>query len=398
MKSLLRKLVWGLLAVGVVGLVVYSFLPKPVAVDLAKVTRGSLRVTVDEAGKTRIRERYVVSAPLSARLHRIAFRPGDAVEAGKTLLATLDPMDPVLLDARAQAESKARVSAAEASKRRAESNVERARAAETFARNELARTRRTKEGSSSHELEDAAYKERAALEDVHGADFALIIADFELKQAQAALIRTQPTSPGEADSWRMEIRSPISGRVLNVYQESAVAVTPGQRLLELGDPTDLQVQIDVLSRDAVKVRPGMKVLLEHWGGGEPLQAHVRLVEPAAFTKTSALGVEEQRVYIIADFDDPPEKRPTLGDSYRVEARIIVWEGTDRSKAPTGALFHHGEGQAVFVAQEGKAVLRPVRVGRTNGLETEILDGLTEGESVIVHPGDTVKEGVSIVPR
>jgi HlyD family secretion protein len=398
MKSLVRKFVWLLVGLGVVGLIVYAFLPKPVGVDLGHVTRGSLRVTVDEAGKTRIRERYLVSAPLAGRLQRIPWRAGDRVEAGKTVLAVVEPADPALLDARAHAEAKARVKAAQESKKRADSNLERARAAEIFARSEFARTRRMRESSSRHELEDAAFKERAAIEDTRSADFALRIAEFELEQAEAAFRRTWPTSPGEADSSRFEIRSPINGRILLVDQESAAVVTPGQKLIEVGDATDLQVQVDVLSRDAVKVRPGMTVLCEHWGGGEPLRAHVRLVEPAAFTKTSALGVEEQRVYVIAEFDDPPEKRPTLGDAYRVEARIVIWEGHDVLKVPAGGHFRHGDGWAVYVAEGGKAVLRPVKLGRSNGLETEVLEGLSADEVLIVHPGDSVKDGVAITPR
>src|SRR5262249_13886303 len=179
---------------------------------------------------------------------------------------------------------------------------------------------------------------------------------------------------------------------------SGTVVPAGGRLLELGDSTDLEVEIDVLSADAVKVRPGTKVIREHWGGPEPLLARVRLVEPAGFTKISALGVEEQRVWVIADFVDPPEKRLTLGDAYRVEARIVIWEEDKVLKVPAGALFRQGNGWAVFVAGNGKAALRAVRVGQSNGLETQILDGLTEEDRVVVHPSDKVKDGIAIISR
>ena len=175
-------------------------------------------------------------------------------------------------------------------------------------------------------------------------------------------------------------------------------VTPGAKLLEGGDPTDLEVEIEVLAADAVKIRPGAKVLMEHWGGTRPLAGHVRLVEPSGFLKVSALGVEEQRVYVIADFDDPPGQRPQLGDAYRVEARVVIWEGEKVLKVPAGALFRRGEDWAVFVVREGKARLQPVRVGHGNGLETEVLEGLAEGDEVILHPGDKIADGVAVRPR
>ncbi len=399
-KRWIRKLLLLLFGLGVLAVIVYAFLPQPVNVDLTPVVRGLLRVTVDEDGRTRIRERYVVSAPLAGQLQRLGLKAGDPVEAGKTPLAIIEPPDPALLDARSRSEAEARVKAAEAARKRSAANLERARAGVELAQSEHTRVRRlyTNRSASQQELEEAVHKERAALEDLRAAQFGVQIADFELELAQAALSRTRPVSPGNLEALHFEIRSPIHGRVLRILQESATAATPGLRLLELGDPNDLEIEIDVLSNDAVKIRPGAKVLLEHWGGEEPLQARVRLIEPAAFTKISALGVEEQRVWVIADFVDPPAKRKTLGDGYRVEARIVIWEGSDVLKVPAGALFRQGDGWAVFGVADGKAVLRPVRIGKNNGLEAEVLDGVAENDPVIVHPSDKIKEQVAVVPR
>jgi HlyD family secretion protein len=390
------------MAVGVFAgaLLAYSFWPRPVEVDVAQASRGSLRVTVDEDGKTRIKERYVVSAPLAGRLQRIGLRPGAPVLAGQTLLAVIEPGDPALLDDRSRAEAEARVKAAEAGRKQAVSKLERSRVAYNLAIRELQRIRQMAIGRETtyQELEAAEHRERMAQEDMKAAQFAQQIADFELDLARAALKRSNPSSPGDADGWRFEVRAPISGRVLRVFQESSVIVTPGKELLEVGDPRDLEVEIDVLSSDAVKIAPGAKVFLEHWGGDKPLSGQVRLVEPSGFMKRSALGVEEQRVNVIIDFVDPPEKRSRLGDAYRVEARIVIWSANDVLKVPSGCLFRRGNDWAVFAVQDGSAQLRRVTVGRNNALETEITSGLEDGAVVILHPGDKIQPGIRVVPR
>jgi HlyD family secretion protein len=191
------------------------------------------------------------------------------------------------------------------------------------------------------------------------------------------------------------VTAPVSGRILRVLQESSRLVSAGTPLVELGDPVDLEVRIEVLSRDGVAIRPGARVILEQWGGSEPLLARVRLVEPAAFTKISALGVEEQRVYVIADLDAPPDKRPTLGDSYRVEARIVVWESPSTLRVPAGALFRRAGVWHTFVITDGRARLRRVEVGRSNGVQAEVLSGLVEGERVVMYPGDKVGDEVRV---
>jgi HlyD family secretion protein len=397
LKKRLPLMAVGLLAASALA---YALWPAGVPVEVGRAERGPLRVTVDEDGKTRIRDRYVVSAPLTGRLVRIALRPGDEVKAGQTVLATVEPRDPELLDASARAAAEARVKAAETAQKQTAPLLEKAQAAHAQAVKDLERARAgAATGAVPPQDYDAAVtRERTTALELRTAQFAAQIAGFELEQAKAALLRTRPLPSGEDEPWRLEVRSPIDGRVLRVFQESATVVTPGMRLLELGDPTDLELEIDVLSTDAVKVRPGAPLFVEHWGGEAPLRARVRLVEPAAFTKVSALGVEEQRVNVIATFIDPPDKWRSLGDAYRVEARIVVWEAADVLRVPAGAVFPHQDGKAVFVIADGRARLREIQVGHSNGLETEVLDGLEAGPEVVVYPGDKVRDGVRVRPR
>lgn len=404
-----------LMGVGLLVLIGLSFRPQPVEVDLAAVERGDVLVTVDEDGKTRIREKYVVSTPLSGRLLRINMDPGDPVVAGKTLLATIEPRDPELLDARAIAQAEARVRAAESAVKKTEPMLEQARIEQSNAETQLQRIRGADIAFTEAEVDEAEARYRSATEDLRGAKYAQEIAEFELEQAEAALVRSRPRdedsqSPGsnlpETEStgenglngWNYNIRSPISGRVLRVFQESSAVVTAGMSLLELGDPSDLEVEIDVLSSDAVKIEPGDRVMLEHWGGDRTLGGRVRLVEPSGFTKISTLGVEEQRVNVIVDLTDPVDARRSLGDGFRVEARIVVAEAKDVLRIPASALFRPEEGWAVFRVVDGRAVATEVEPGHQNGLEAEIKSGLASGDQVIIHPSDQIADGVAVVSR
>jgi HlyD family secretion protein len=246
---------------------------------------------------------------------------------------------------------------------------------------------------SAQEFDTAQMRAETAAQDTRAAEFALKVAEFELQQARALLTRGQQGDSAEP----LIIKSPVSGRILRVFQESARVVPAGFALMEVGDPTDIEVRIEVLSRDGVAILPGARVILEQWGGAKPLNARVRLVEPSAFTKISALGVEEQRVYVIADFTDPLEQRATLGDNYRVEARIVTAEIPDALRAPAGALFQRaGEWQA-FVVEANRARLRTVRAGRSTGVQTELLGGVNEHDQVIVYPGDKVEDGTRVTP-
>ena len=399
MKKLLRKVPLLLVLGAVVAGLAYGFRPVPAAVDVAEVKRGPFRMTVEKEGKTRIKQRYVVSAPLAGRMRRVTLKPGAYVD-GQTTLVSIEPVNPTLLDARARAETEARVKAARASLKRAEVKLKRCRVAEEFAIKEHDRLRRLGVGAASQqELENAALKQRTTGEEKNEAQFGVDVARFELDQAEAARSYMEPPPPGMSSDRTFRIPAPIPrGKVLRVLKESSAVVTPGTEIMEVGDPDSLEAEVDLLTPDAVKVRRGMRVLLEHWGGEKPLEGHVRLVEPAGFTKTSALGVEEQRVNVIIDFRLPEKYRGAVGDAFRVEARIVIWEGRDVLQVPAGALFRHGDGWAVFVMEDGKAVLRPVKVGHNNGLEAEILGGLEAGERVVIHPGDKIKDGVAISPR
>ena len=397
MRAIVRNWGWIVSAVVVVGLLVYAFRPVPAEVDTATVTGGPLVVTVSAEGKTRIRERYVVSAPLAGQLLRIRHRSGDEVTAGQSVIATIEPSDPSLLDARAKAEIDARVKATDAARQQAEAGLKRAKSAHDLARKQWERVRALGPAASADERETAEAKERVAADEVRAAEFAVRVAEFEHEQAKAARVRTQPRLSADTESDRLDIRAPIGGLVLRVFQESEAVVAGGTRLLELGDPRDLEMEIDVLSTDAVKMRPGARVIVDHWGGPEPLAGRVRVVEPAGFLKVSALGVEEQRVNVIADFTDPLDKRKPLGDAYRVEARIVISEG-EAVKVPAGALFRKGTGWACFAVRDGRAKLTEVTVGRTNGLETEVTSGLAEGDTVVLHPSDRVKDGVRVTRR
>ena len=395
---------------GVVGMIVFAMLPKPVGVDLGTVERGALKVTVDEDGRTRIKEQYVVSAPLSGRLLRIGLDVGDKVIAGETPVARIEPTDPELLDPRAQAQSEARVKAAEARLKQSNTQLDRAKAAMDFAESEIGRVRSLSErgAATSSQLDQKEMQFRTATEDFRAAKFAEEIAQFELELERAALLRTQEARESSEDNeseatsspgnGQFVIRAPISGRVLKLEQESATIITPGTPLMQLGDPADLEVVVDVLSRDAVRIEPGAKAELDQWGGEDPLQATVRLIEPSGFTKISALGVEEQRVNVILDLDDAPEDRTTLGDNFRVEAHIIVWEEPTVLKVSNSALFRHEGEWSVFRLNDTHARLQPIELGHQNSLESEIVTGLEEGDRIVLHPSDQVTDGVEVFER
>ena len=399
MKRWIKRLL-GIAAAGACAtLLVFLFLPQPIPADIGEVTRAALRVTIEEDGKTRIRERYIVSSPLAGRLLRVSLKAGDPVTAGQTVLAAIEPADPTLLDARAVVQADLRVKSAETSLKRSSADCARAKAALAYSEAEYTRFRGlvTRNAKTAQDLEEAAMRQQMRAEEFKAAHFAEEVARYELELAKTALLRTRPPKPGEVTE-QIDLKAPISGKVLRVMQESSAVLNPGAGIIEVGNPQDLEVEIDVLSSDAVKVSPGDRVLLEQWGGAKPLEGRVRLIEPAAFLKISALGVEEQRVNVIVDFIDPLDQRKSLGDAYRVEAKIIVWEKPDVLQVPTSALFRHGEQWAVFAVRDGKSHLQPVEIGHRNGLAAEILTGLAEHDSVIVHPSDKISDGAAVIGR
>jgi HlyD family secretion protein len=378
--------------------------PRPIAVDVATVRRGPMVVTVDEEGETRVRERYVVAAPTSGRLLRIRLDEGDPVAAG----AAVARIEPAPLDPRDLAAAEARLEAAEATRRAASARMGRAEAALAQARRDAARTEQLhRAGTISDDArEKARLAETSAVREHEEARFAADAAAHEIEAARALLIAASAGAPPSGDGPRsgppcasgapcIEARAPVAGQVLRVLEESERIVVAGTPLLEVGDPAALEIVSDLLSRDAVRVRPGARVLVEDWGGLGALEARVRLVEPSGFTKISALGVEEQRVNVVSDLVEP---EPRLGDGYRVEVRVVVWEGADVVQAPASALFRAGEDWAVFVVEGGRARRRVVEVGEQGTFEAAVRDGLAEGETVVLHPSDRLRDGARVSPR
>jgi HlyD family secretion protein len=396
MKRLMRhrKLMAGLVVVA--ALLTIALWPRTLPVDVATVTRGPLVVTIDEEGETRVRRRFVVSAPVSGRVLRIALEPGDEVRRGETVVATMLPGDPLPLDARSRAEAEAAVAAARAALERARGEIARAEVDVDRARREVDRHRPLRSAGvvSDDDFEAREAALRAAEEGRRVAQLASEVAGRELALAQARLV----VGPSRGASQAIEIRAPIDGVVLWRHRESEAVVAAGEPLLDLGDPADLEIVADLLSSDAVRVSPGTLVRIAHWGGEAELMARVRRVEPSGFTKISALGVEEQRVNVIADFVDPAEAWRALGDRFRVEVRVVVWEGQEVVKAPTSSLFRHAGGWAVFVVDAGRAHLRPVEIGQRNGLEAQVVSRLAVGDVVIVHPADTIEDGGRVLAR
>ncbi|MBU1966380.1 MAG: HlyD family efflux transporter periplasmic adaptor subunit [Proteobacteria bacterium] len=399
MKSATRRtlLVIGVV-LAVVGTTIYGFLPKTVEVDLVQVSRGPLQVTIEEEGRTRLKERFVVSAPIAGYMRRIDLKVGDPVRKGQGV-AALEPLRSQPLDPRSRAEAEATVSAAQAGLNAA---IEKERAAAADAdymekrleRIENLYSKRYVAKDQRDQTESEAKKARAVQ---WSAKAAVDVSRSELERAKTVLKNFPPGGMAEkADT--VSVSSPVSGAVIKIYRESEGAVRAGEPLLEIGDPKNLEVRIELLSSDAVKIKKGGAVLFKRWGGEGTLTGRVRLVEPAGFTKVSSLGVEEQRVLVIAEITSPAEAWRLLGDGYRLEAHFVVWEGRDVLQIPASGLFRSGEQWAVFVEDNGKARQRTVQLGRRNGLTAEIVSGLQEKERVVAHPDDSIMNGTPIRPR
>ncbi len=391
-----------LVAVLVVGGLVYAFWPEPEPVDLAAVSRGPMMVTIDEEGETRVKDVYVVSAPLTGRVDRIEAQPGDPVIAGETVLATMQETDPSFLDLRARRRAEAAIDAAAAAYDYAEAERARVLAELEYARAEWERARTLAERGtiSDAQLDRAELALRTEEAALATADASVAVRASELDNARAELI--DPSTAGfdqpAGSSCCVPVLAPVSGRVLRVLHESEGIVASGTPLIEVGDPQDLEVVVDLLSADAVKVAAGDAVLIDDWGGDGALAGVVRRVEPYAFTKVSALGIEEQRVNVVIDLTDPPARWPGLGHGFRVEVRIIDWQGEEIARLPLSALFRRGQDWAVFAAQDGHARLRVVELGHINADQAEVLGGLDDGGQVVMHPSDRIADGTPIVER
>lgn len=395
MKLSPKRIVVALSLLAAAAFTALALRPRPVAVETARAARGPLRVTVDEEGMTRVRQRYVLGAPVAGRLERIALDEGDAVAPGQVVAR----LDPAPLDARGREQAVARLAAARAAQREAEALAARERAALAEVRRQLARAERLGAAKviSTEALDAARTAARTAESDLAAAAFRARAAAYDVESARAALLESAPG--GAAGGKAVQLRSPVAGSVLRVSQEWEKVVPAGADLIEVGDPRDLEVVVDVLSADALKIRPGAPMRLDPGAATErgdrgELLARVRTIEPSGFTKLSPLGIEEQRVNVIGDFVDPPGG---LGDRYRVEARIVLWEGADVLKVPAGALFRSDRGWSVFTVEGGRARRREVEVGHRNPDEVEVLGGLAAGVTVVRNPSDAVADGVRVRP-
>ena len=378
----------------VAGILAVALWPDAIEVDVVQVARGPMEVTIDEEGETRVRERFVVSAPVAGRLQRIELEPGDAVVRGKTIVARLQPAAPPLIDPRTQAELVAGGEAARAAIGQARAERERAAAAATRAESSLRRLEAlAKAGAiSGDELEVAQTTVMTTKEALRAAEFNVARAERELELARARM------SPSKAGGRITDVIAPVSGVVLKRLRESESVVPVGDTLLEIGDPGSLEIVADLLSTDAVRISAGDSVRIEQWGGTTPLDGRVRRIEPSGFMKVSALGVEEQRVNVIVDLVDPPAAARHLGDGFRVEVRVVIWREQTVVKVPTGSLFRRGDGWAVFRVDADRARLQTVELGQRNDREGQIVTGLSEGQTVILHPPDTLTDGVRVKVR
>ena len=385
---------WWVVGLGAVGALFFVALrPVPVEVDVAQVAQGPMVVTVDDEGETRIRRRFIVSSPVTGRLQRIELEPGDTVTRGETVVARVQAEAPPLLDARSRAEAEAARASATALLGQARAEEQRANSALDLARRELAREQELASAElttrQAVDLRESAVL--AAEEAARAATFAVATAAAELQRAEA---RLEPNRSDTGDRV-VAVLAPIDGVVLRRLRESAAFVPAGQPLIEIGDPQDMEVVSDLLSTDAVRVRPGSTVRLEQWGGDQTLTATVRRVEPSGFMKMSALGVEEQRVNVLMDFDDADTASTLLGDGYRAEVRIVTWEADDVVQVPTSALFRQGDAWAVYVLDGESVQLTTVTIDHRNRQSAEVLQGLSPGDRVVIHPPDTLAAGAQV---
>ncbi|MBZ5605229.1 MAG: HlyD family efflux transporter periplasmic adaptor subunit [Acidobacteriia bacterium] len=391
MKKWTKRIVMVLAAIGAAALITVAFLPKPMEVEAARAERGPLQVTVDEDAETRAHDRFTLAAPVAGRLSRIEWHEGDEVRP-ETVLATISPLP---LDAREAAEIRARVQAAEARKREADEVLARWETDHGQAERDLNRARRLAKDDiiSRQDLEQAESKEAATAREVQAATFRVRSAEADVEREKAGLVSAE-AQRGQAGKV-IEIRAPARCRVLRILEKSERVIPFGTPIVVLSNPNKIEIVVDLLSTDAVKVKPGAPVIIENWGGPAPLRARVRNVEPYGFTKVSALGIEEQRANVIADFVDSPDG---LGDGYRVDARIVIWENPDVLKIPASALFRIGPQWNVFAVLSGKARLVPVEVGHRNAAEAEVTNGIDPETQVILHPANELKNGSRVTVR
>ena len=377
---------------------VYGFLPNAVVVDAVAAVRAPLMVTVEEEGKTRVMERYVVSAPVAGYARRIELHVGDEVQANQ-VVAQLEPARSDALDPRSRAQLQAQLNAAQAAVSAAVENTRAAEAQATLAQQELQRVESLRKVNfvSEQALDRARTELSRNQAATKAAQYTANMTRFELDKVRATLARNINVPTGKS-SETLSVRAPVAARVLKLVHESEGLVQAGQPLLEIGNAETLEIAVEVLSTQAVQIAPGAKVLLDRWGNDTTLHGVVRTIEPTGFTKISALGVEEQRVRVIVDITSPRELWRRLGDGYRVEARFVIWEGQDILQIPASALFRYNKNWAVFAVENGRAKIRALTLGQRAGLIVQALSGIQAGEQVITHPEEKIKDGTRVQVR
>lgn len=400
--GMMGKLGMGFGAAGLAGVLVWALWPQPVRVDLASVTVGPMQGVIVAQGVTRVRDPYAITAPFAGMTIRSPVEIGDAVVAGETVVAVLRPAEPVLLDARSRLQAEAAVTEAEAAVALAESRLGQAETALAHAEQDVQRSRALAErGSLARNMLEDAEAARLLAEQARAAALSqLDLSHASLARAQAQLIgpETLAGQSPDPEACCVRILAPQTGIVLAVAEESARLVQAGAPLLTIGNLDELEIEVDLLSTDAVRVPPDARAQIERWGGDGILEARLRRIEPAAFTRISALGIEEQRVRLRLDLIARPEDRPGLGDGFRVQVRLIAWEADALLQVPQAALFRQGDGWAVFVAGDGRAELRPVTIDRQTAEQAEVLAGLSEGDRVVLYPDSMLADGTAIAPR
>lgn len=391
----MRRLILGIAALSLAGLLVWAFMPRPIPVELAEVAPRTIEVAVEEEGEARIREVFTISATIGGKLQRIGLHAGDDVVANETVVAVIGPAAPALLDARARAVAEATVAAAQSAVDLARAQVAQAEAAVEFTTAEADRSRALYERAaiSARLLDTAILDQRTAKAALDSARANLSVRERELESARAVLGTPDFAA---ADACCVSLIAPVSGKVLRVLSEDEQVVAPGTPILEIGNPGNLEISVDLLSRDAVRVSAGAAAQITGWGG-PPIPARVERIEPSATTRVSALGIDEQRVGVILTLEGDPQDWQLLGHGFRVIARITLWRGEDVLSIPVGALFRDGSDWAAYVVQDGRARLQTITLGERNEAMAQVLTGLAAGDAVIVHPGDTVADGVAVTP-
>ncbi|MBY3095150.1 HlyD family efflux transporter periplasmic adaptor subunit [Rhizobium laguerreae] len=402
MRTSWIKQIVGAAALGalVAGAVWFAW-PQPIAVDIATVAKGPMEVTVEDEARTRVRHIYTVSAPIAGKVLRISppRHVGDHVTADETVVAVMQPTVPSFHDVRTHEELQAALAAADAAMTLAEAEIRRIDASLGFARTDLQRASALAQtGAGSRRTLDQATLEVETNE----AALASAKAELEVRRNERGSVAARLSEPSEASSQSgrgccIQLRTPVTGRVLKIIQESAGVVPAGAPLIEIGDPLDLEIVADLLSTDAVKIQPGSPVQIDGWGG-PPIQGRVVRVDPAGFVKISSLGIEEQRVRTTIDFIDPPEKWSSLGHDYRVIVHVGIWKAEDAVTVPVAALFRKGDNWAVFAAKDGRARTIVVEIGRRNSQVADVQSGLVAGDRVVLHPSDRIADGVAIAER